>query len=104
MFIICSHACVQHVSLKYSEIIYYHLLVSSAAGNDPISVKSSLSSVGVVDADNELTVIGNNDVFEDEALLIGDCKSSVCVCVCLRMWVHVCMRTCTSMYYYYSIL
>ena len=41
-------------------------------------MKSSLSSVGVVDADNELTVIGNNDVFEDEALLIGDCKS-VCV-------------------------
>ena len=73
--IICWHACVQHVSVKYSDIICYHLLVSSAAGNDPISMKSSLSSVGVVDADNELTVIGNNDVFEDEALLIGDCKS-----------------------------
>ena len=50
------------MSVKYSDIICYHLLVSLAAGNDPISVKSSLSSVGVVDADNELTVIDNSDV------------------------------------------
>ena len=78
-----------------SQIQCYHLLVSSAAGNDPISVKSSLSSVGVVDANNELTVIGNNDVFEDEALLIGDCKS-VCRCVCVYVCVCVqaCVRTC----------
>ena len=60
-------------------------------------MKSSLSSVGVVDADNELTVIGNNDVFEDEALLIGDCKS-VCVSVLAYAGTCVYMRTCTSMY------
>ena len=55
-------------------------LVSSAAGNDPISAKSSLSSMGALGSDNELSGVGNNDVFstEDEALLIGDCKS-VCI-------------------------
>ena len=53
-------------------------------------MKSSLSSVGPIDANNELTVIGNNDVFssEDESLLIGDCKF---LCVCVRACVCVCV-------------
>ena len=52
-------------------------LVSSAAGNDPISSKSSLSSMGAFNFDNELTSVGANDVFftEDETLFIGNCKS-----------------------------
>ena len=52
-------------------------LVSSAAGNDPISSKSSLSSIGAFNFDNELTSVGDNDVFftKDETSLIGDCKS-----------------------------
>ena len=56
-------------------------------------MKSSLSSVGVIDADNELTVISNNDVFssEDEALLLGDCKF-VCVCMCVCVCVCMCAR------------
>jgi len=60
------------------------LLVSSAAGNDPISAKSSLSSMGgILGSNNELTSVGANDVFssEDEALLIGDCKS-LYTCIC----------------------
>ena len=62
-------------------------------------MKSSLSSVGAINADNELTVVGSNDVFssEDESLLIGDCKLvcvCMCVCVCLSvcLLVHVCVR------------
>ena len=98
-----------HVYNMCQTIICYHLLVSSAAGNDPISVKSSLSSVGVVDADNELTVIGNNDVFEDEALLIGNCKSvCVCVCVCVHACVHMRVHMCAFVhahpYFYVSLL
>ena len=58
-------------------------------------MKSSLSSVGAINADNELTVVGSNDVFssEDESLLIGDCKLCVCVCACMCMcvFVHVCV-------------
>ena len=67
-------------------------------------MKSSLSSVGAINADNELTVVGSNDVFssEDESLLIGDCKlcvfvcvrACVCVCVCACVCECVCMHVC----------
>ena len=61
-------------------------------------MKSSLSSVGAINADNELTVVGSNDVFssEDESLLIGDCKL-VCVCVCVC--VSVCLSVCLCVYW-----
>ena len=98
---VCVYVC---ILLCIIAMLFYHLLVSSAAGNDPTSVKSSLSSVGAIDANNELTIIGNNDVFssEDEALLLGDCKlecvRSLCVCVraCVRacVCVHACVRVC----------
>ena len=58
-----------------------------------MSVKSSLSSVGAINADSELTVVGSNDVFssEDEALLIGDCKLVCVVCVLCVCCVCVCV-------------
>ena len=66
-------------------------------------MKSSLSSVGAINADNELTVVGSNDVFssEDESLLIGDCKLvcvcvSVCLSVCLSVSVCVCVCMCVD--------
>ena len=58
-----------------------------------MSIKSSLSSVGAINADSELTVVGSNDVFssEDEALLIGDCKLVCVVCVlCVLCVCYVC--------------
>ena len=66
-------------------------------------MKSSLSSVGAINADNELTVVGSNDVFssEDESLLIGDCKLvcvCVCVCVCLSVCLCVCWCTCARVH------
>ena len=57
-------------------------------------MKSSLSSVGVIDADNELTVINNNDVFssEDEALLIGDCKLHIVCIIFVSVLCVLCMH------------
>ena len=62
-------------------------------------MKSSLSSVGAINADNELTMVGSNDVFssEDESLLIGDCKL-VCVCMCVCVCLSVCWCTCARVH------